>query len=147
MESTTPSLWQTIDALASHMPLSRKAVESTLSTRLAERAKDEYIVHLSGRGTGQAGGVKIDRVDLVLDPHGEFTDAAGLSLELSGTCLRLDEVRQRYGALTLVQAPRGLSANETTAFASQQAWGVLMFAFKASNPDCLFRVTLRKSKP
>jgi hypothetical protein len=145
MNEIKQSLWQTIDTLGAKMPLTAPRVEQQLGVRLVEQKRNEHMLHLSSAGGALLGGVNIDRVDLVLSPDGEFGKTSGLSLELSGTCLRLDELRERFGELQLVQAPRGRSLNETAAFSAKRSWGVVTFAFKQTNPDCLFRVTFERA--
>jgi hypothetical protein len=137
------TLWQSIETLAAQMPLTAKAVEKALGVQWIEQRRDQHRLHWVGGGGLMADQVVLDKVDLVLAPNGQFDDTSGLSLELSGHCVRLDEVRARYGPLDIVQAPRGRSLQETTVHGTKRPWGTLGFAFQEAKPDCLFRVTLR----
>jgi hypothetical protein len=140
-----PSLWQVIEALGSKRPLTASLVERELDIHLTEQTRNEHMLHLSSTGTTLSDGVKLDKVDLVLSPNGKLDKTSGLALELSGTCLRLDELRERFGELQIIQAPRGHSLEETTVHSAKQPWGILTFGFKEAAPDCLARITFRRA--
>lgn len=139
-----PTLWQTIDALAEHMPLTQAKVEKAMGVNLQQQDRSGNFIHLKGKGPVLSGGLMVSSIDLLMRPNAEFDTNSGLSLELEGACVTLEDIRKRYGDLDITQHPRGRSPLETTVYASKAAWGTLSFAFKQETPDCLFRVSFRK---
>ncbi len=108
------TLWGVVDAVGKKMPLSKEAVEAVLKTELADQTRNEYLWHLVGAGQPLDDGLFVARGSLALLPGGGFGKNSGLSIELGGRCIRLDEIRSRFGELTTVQYPRGRSLQETT---------------------------------
>jgi len=141
------TLWGVVEAIGKMMPLSKEAVEAVLKTELADEKRDEYLWHLVGVGQLLDDGLFVTRVSLALLPDGGFGKNSGLSIELGGRCIRLDEIRSRFGELTIVQHPRGRSLQETTVYAAAMPWGEVSFAFKEENRNCLFRISFRKQMP
>jgi len=144
MTEKQSTLWQTIDALAQQMPLTPAKVEAVMGTKLQEQERSENFVHLKASGPALSDGLKVTEISLLTRPNNEFDIKSGLSLELSGACVKLDEIRKQFGKLEITQSPRGRSPLESTVHASKESWGTLSFAFKEENPDCLFRVSFRK---
>ena len=80
----------------------------------------------------------VEKIDL---RRGQEEDDPGfLALIVGGTCIGLDAVRARYGALTVTDRPRGRSWNEVTSYTTIQPWGELSFSFAQRNPDYLSSV-------
>lgn len=144
MNDQTQTLWQTIERLARQMPFTPGKVEQALGTPLSIKTRTQHMTQWVGGGpVALHDNLHINGSSLALGPDSEFNERSGLSVELGGACITLDQVRQQYGELQITQAPRGHSGNETTVHVSSQPWGRISFAFKASNPDCLFRVGIR----
>lgn len=143
MGSGQTTIWGLVDAIGKMMPISKEAVETVLRTELIEQTRDEYLWHLVGVGQRFDDGLFVARVSLALMPGGGFGKNSGLSIELGGRCIGLDEIRSHFGELTIVQHPRGRSLQETTVYAAAMQWGELSFAFKEENRNCLFRVSFR----
>lgn len=140
----TRTLWQVVEQLAGKMPLTPGAVEQDLGTSLAIKAQTGHVTQWVGGGPiALHDDVHISGISLALGPDSEFSEHSGLSMELGGACIKLDQVRQQFGELKVTQTPRGHSGNETTVHVSSQQGGRISFAFKASKPACLFRVGIR----
>lgn len=144
MNNAPQTLWQAIERLAKQMPFNPAKVEQALGTTLAVRAQTPYMTQWVGGGPiSLSDDLYIEGSSLALGPDGEFNDRSGLTIELGGTCITVEQVRQEFGALQVTQTPRGHSAEETTVHVSSQPWGRISFAFKASDPNCLSRVGIR----
>lgn len=141
------ALWKAIEKLAREMPFTVGEVEHVLGTSLTLKTQTPHMAQWVGAGPVSLGdGLHIIGSSLALGPDGDFNARSGLSIDLGGTCITLDEVRQQFGALQVTQAPRGHSGNETSVHVSSQPSGRISFAFKASEPDCLFRVGIRPAQ-
>jgi hypothetical protein len=148
MTTIPTTLWETIAALERQMPISREAVETSFQVTLAEVDHTEYFVTLAAKqAVALPDGLTVTAVNLMLRPGMQFDEKSGLSFELSGHCVSLDEVRKQYEQLELTQPPRGRSQEETAAWSAHRPWGILSFGFRQDRPDCLFRVTLRRKLP
>jgi len=148
MTTTPTTLSETIAALERQMPLTKEAVETTLQVKLAEVDRSEYFVTFASKqAVPLQDGLTVTAISMMLRPSMQFDEKSGLSFELSGQCVSLDEVRKQYGELELTQPPRGRSLEETAAWSARRAWGVLSLGFRQDRPDCLFRVTLRRQLP
>ena len=147
MTTTSPSLWQTIATLEQQMPLTRQAVEKTFNVALAETDRSDYFVTFTAKQTtALQDGLTVSTISMMLRPSMQFDAKSGLSFEMQGACISLDEVRKQFGELELTQSPRGRSPDETAAWSTPRPWGVLSFGFRQDRPDCLFRVTLRRQQ-
>jgi hypothetical protein len=141
------TLWEAVDALAAQVPLSKRNVEATLSLPLRERAEpsNPLFDFFEGAGLRLRGGLLVSNVDLRVkkdDPRMGL-----LVLDLAGGCIRVDDVRARYGTLEITESPRGHSLEEATSFSSARRWGRLSFGFKERNRDCLAYIVLNAIKP
>jgi hypothetical protein len=139
------TLWELIAGLEKQMPLTISKVEAVTGGKFSiSREMPAYVV-LESNGWPLADGVAVSRSSLMVRPSLQFEDNSGLSLELEGSCIALSQVRERFGDLTLVQAPRGRSLDETRVWGVPKPWGHLSFAFQERRPDCLFRVAFHKT--
>lgn len=144
MNNAPQTLWQTIERLAKQMPFTPAKVEQALGATLTIKTHTPHMTQWIGGGPISLGDdLHIEGSSLALGPNGEFNDRSGLTIELGGACITLEQVRQEFGALQVTQAPRGHSANESTVHVSSQPWGRISFAFKARDPDCLAHVGIR----
>lgn len=133
MNSETQTLWQTIGHFAQQMPFTPRKVEQVLGTPLAIKMQTPHMTQWVGGGVVPLrDDLYIKGSSLALGPDSEFNERSGLSIELGGACVTVDQVRQQFGALQVTQTPRGHSANETTVHVSSQPWGRISFAFKAN---------------
>ena len=148
MTTKQMTLWQVIDLLAQQMPPTHEKLERVLGILLPEKERDQHLIHWQWAGSlALRDHVQIVGLDLVLGPKGEIGVNTGMAFQLDkALCISLDEVRERYGVLTITQHPRGRSLQETTVHSSKQTWGRLTFAFKEESPDCLFEVAFNPEK-
>lgn len=146
MVNSKNSLWQLISAIESKMPISIDETQKSLNVSLKEVERNENFSHFSATGGELNDGLSIVRVSLVTAPSLNFDEKSALAIELAGKCITIHDVRQKFPELTITQAPRGGSLQETTVWRSLRDWGSVSFAFKEENPTCLFRVTFRISK-
>jgi hypothetical protein len=147
MNSQAMSLWDLVDALERAMPITIAKVEAALGSKFALTKEGGAYVLLDAPGVPLQGGLSASAVRLMLRPSLQFEDNSALSLELQGGCITLAQVRERFKDLRLIQAPRGRSLDEVTAWAADRPWGVVSFAFQVRQPDCLFRVSLHRKLP
>ncbi|MFC3278419.1 hypothetical protein ACFOHQ_14700 [Xanthomonas fragariae] len=104
---SAPTIWQLIENLTHQMPLTPEKVAATIGTPLQPHKQTPQLIQYVGAGIPLGGNVRIENSSLALGPQGEFDDKSGLSLELGGACVTLDQVREHYGALKITQTPRG----------------------------------------
>ena len=141
------TLWEAVDALAAQVPFSKGNVEATLSLSLRERVvpSNPLFDFFEGAGLRLRDGELVSNVDLRVKKDDPRIGLLVLSLE--GACIRIEDVRARYGALDLTDFSRGRSLDESTSFSTAQRWGKLSFGFKERNPDCLAYVVLDATRP
>ena len=145
MTTTSITLWETLAALERQMPVSKQAVEAILPVKLAETERTEYFVFFAAKQpVALQGDVTVTEVNLMVRPSLEFDEKSGLSLDVTGSCVGLEQVRKLYKDLELTDAPRGRSTQEVAAWTARRSWGALTFGFRQDKPDCLARVTLRR---
>jgi hypothetical protein len=147
MNSQAMSLWDLIAGLERAMPITIAKVEAVLGSKFALTKEGGAYVLLDAPGVALQGGLTTGAVRLMLRPSLQFEDNSALSMELTGACITLAQVRERFKDLRLIQAPRGRSLDETAAWAVDRPWGLVSFAFQARQPDCLFRVSLHRKLP
>jgi hypothetical protein len=123
------------------MPLSKAKVEESLSTMLQLKERTEYMANWIGGPISLDDEIEITSASLVLDPNDHFDATSGLTLELSGKCITLADVRTRYEHLLVADVPRGRSLEELTTHTAVGSWGRLSFAFKEARPACVFAIS------
>jgi len=144
MKQLPMTLWQTIDTLVEQIPFRRAKVERVLGVELFDSDRRQFAIQpsfqpLEGGPVRLADGLVIETVDLRVRPEQE-SHPGFLGLRVAGTCIRLDAVRARYGALTVTDRPRGRSWDEVTSYTTIEPWGELSFSFAERNRDCLSSV-------
>lgn len=147
MQTNRVTVWSVIEALGERMPLSKRKVEEALPVELELKTRTQYMAHWVGGGCDLEDGVRISKVHLVLDAKDEFDATSGLTLELSGRCLTLSDVRARHPDLVVTDAPRGRSFEELAIHTTVRQWGRLSFAFKEARRDCAFSISLAPPAP
>lgn len=139
------SLWELVAALEQQMPVTISRVEGVTGSKFALVKEGPAYVTLEAPGVQLRDGLSVTQLRMMLRPSLQFEDNSGMSLELDGQCITLPQVRERFGELQLIQAPRGRSLDETGVWAVARPWGQLSFAFQERRPDCLFRVSFHKT--
>ena len=71
--------------------------------------------------------------------NNDDTDIGALTLNIVDSCIKLEEVKQRYN-LQMLGSPRGRSLEEKTTYGATTSWGRLVFGFAERNRDCLASV-------
>lgn len=137
MTTVQMTLWQAIDALAQQIPFAKAKIEVALSTTLLEREEpsNELFRFYKSDRIPLRDGTVISTIDLRIKIQGAHPGLLGIDLE--GSCITLDDVRRRYNALEITDAPRGRSLQEETVYTAKLPWGELSFGFKEAKPDCL----------
>lgn len=141
MTAKEMTLWQVIDLLGQQMPFSKAKVEKLLGVQLVLKTRNEYLVHWVSASIVLQDQLSIEKINLVLGPDDKFDSTSGATIELTGDCVTLGQVRSHYATLAITSAPRGRSLQEATVYSSKQHWGQLSFAFKEASPDCLSAVS------
>ena len=140
MTAKEMTLWEVIDHLGNHLPLRREKVEQLFALSLSKlESSNQYVTFWSGNGGSLQNGVQASRIVLGIRNNDE-QDTGMLTLSLSGSCLKLDEIKSRYSDLAMASAPRGRSEDEETTLRTKNSWGNLVFGFAVRNPDCLSSV-------
>ena len=136
------TLWQVIDYLGNHFPLRLEKIEQIFQSTFSKlSASNQYFTFWEGNGGSLQEGVYVPRIVLGLR-NDDIRYPGILTLNVSGTCVKLDEIKNKYGELTVVGLPRGRSEDEETKYEAQAPWGKLVFGFAERNPDCLSSVGL-----
>lgn len=140
MTANPKTFWQLLATLATEPILNRPAIEAALGatlTEVQEPSNTAFMFFRGGRLTLSDRTI-IAKVDLRIK---RTNPSVGLLvMDVGGRCITLADVRTRYGALNITDAPRGRSPDETTVHTSYQPWGRLSFGFAESNPDCVAHV-------
>jgi hypothetical protein len=140
------TIWQLLSALEPLMPFSAEKLETATGSKFDVAQRDDHFINYVAGGQSLEGAVAIDKMNLMLRPPARFDEKSAFAMELSGACITLEDVRGHYADLHQSASARGRSPQEVTVWRCDRAWGVLSFAFKEANPDCLFRVSFRKQK-
>lgn len=137
------TIWQAIDHFAGHLPMTRADVEATLSVELTEVESGSRGTFRFFRGGGAKlqDGLKVSKIDLRM---GVSADHPGgiLILEVTGRCIPVDEVRQKYASLAITHAPSGHSRDQSYYYSRVEPWGRLSFRVEEGSPPCLSEVIL-----
>lgn len=146
MDAREMTLWEVIDQLGSKTPLRREKVETLFKASFSKmESSNQYFTFWEGDGGSLQNGVRLPRIVLGVRNEDE-KDPGMLTLNLSGTCVTLDEIKKRYGELAVVGYPRGRSEDEETKYEAKAPWGKLVFGFAERNPECLSSVGLGPNK-
>jgi len=137
------SIWDVIRRLSLQMPFKRDAFEKDIGTQLTLKKRDQHMSHWVGSQVRLADGVEIVSTSLVLDPADKFDSVSGATIYLSGTCIGIDEIKDRYVNVLMIDSPRGHSLQDETVYRSVNGWGELVFSFSETSPDCLAYLTFR----
>jgi hypothetical protein len=140
------SLWQVIDVLARQTPFTKDKVESALPlafTVAVDDGNDAFQFWEGGR-VQLGDGSSITKVDLRVKRAGGHPGFLGL--DIGGTCVTLDQVREHFDKLEITAVPRGRSPDEQTYYTSSREWGNLSFGFAESNSNCLAKVIFDPKK-
>ena len=142
MKTIDLNLWQTIDASALQILFTQAKMESVLNTQFFEsdngannvfRFFDSKPVRLKDK-------IIIFNADLHLKR--QRNHPGFMVLNLSGSCLSLQQVRTHYSDLKLTEIPSGAPLDEEVTYSVQQPWGNLSFGFKDRNAQCLTYVAM-----
>lgn len=135
VQADNTSLWDIISAVETHMPLSSEGFGQALGSPLALNRRDEYTSVWTGGTITLADGIGISRSELRANSRGEWDEHALAIVDLSGSCVTVDEVKRHYPNL---QDPRPSSPHPQQAgivWSANQPWGRLDFVFRAGAPD------------
>lgn len=84
-------------------------------------------------------GVRVSRV-LLRTSNTDKNTPDVITLHLSEKCMTLDDVKSRYGNVSMTGAPRARSDDEETSYEASGTWGKLVFGFAQRAPNCLSSV-------
>ena len=144
--SNTPmTLWQALAQLSQHIPFSKEGVEKVLAAKLTQTAvqSNEYFWFYESESVALADGAAL-KVDLRIKREG--VHPGFLVINLSGSRIKLVEVRSHYEGLQITDYPRGSSLDESTSYTATLPWGALSFSFKERQPDWLASVVFKPKK-
>jgi hypothetical protein len=143
MTAKNMTLWQAIDALEQQIPFTKAKIERLFSTTLIEKNRSTHTTFFEGSTAEIEPDGLIVQIDLRLG--NEANDPGFLVFDISGTCIKLDQVRSHYGEMQITDMPRGHSLDEVTSYTAKRPWGELSFSFAERNPDCLASIAFDPS--
>ena len=119
--------------------------EKVLAAKLTQTTvqSNEYFWFYESDSVASAGDASL-KADLRINREGMHPGF--LVINLSGSCIKLAEVRSRYEGLQITDHPRGHSLDESTSYTAALSWGALSFSFKERQPDCLSSVAFEPKK-
>lgn len=147
MTAKDMTLWQVIDYLGSHVPLRLEKIEQLFELTLSKLdSSNPSVTFWEGRDGFLQNNVRVSRIVLGVRNNDE-QDPGMLTLNVSDKCLKLDDIKNKYGELAMAGAPRGRSEDEETTFEAKKIlWGKVVFGFAVRNPDCLSSVGIGAKK-
>lgn len=139
------ALWRLLDRSGDAMPLTASSVEMLTGSPMVLEEQTQYRQRWRGGEVPLGPERSIREVGLLLGPGGEVMRSSAATLHLDGPCVPLQEVRQRYPGLQLVDAPTAHSGEQVSTWAMDKPWGHLRFGFSETESLCLLNVTLAVS--
>lgn len=123
--------------------IDRAAIETLVGVRLERGEQSNETVTFANSKEDSA--ERALSVSLLVTPAGRFEGRqSALVLEShQKPCIGLAQVKSYFGALQLVQIPKGRSIEEVAVWSVQRQWGTLSFAFPEKDPACASRITFR----
>lgn len=140
---TPTTLWKVVEQIVHQTPADKVKLERVLMTNLrAERNSfnDLYYFFVSDPILLQ-NDVVLSQVRLAVKKDDSAVSSVGLGI--SGPCITRPQVTNQFGALTLIDAPRGRSLDEATTYSATMDGVALSFGFKERAPDCLAFVSIK----
>lgn len=106
---------------------------------------NEFTIFYRAEGVKLSENINIGSIDLRANGN-ELHFPSILSFDISGRCITLNDIKDKFSHLEIVDYPGGHSLNDVTTYATKNdSHGVrLGFSFAEKNPDCLARVVIRK---
>jgi len=143
MTTKQMTLWEVIDYIGDHLPLKRNKIESLFKITLKKsESSNQYWTFWESAGDVLQSDVHISRIVLGVQNSGD-NDLGNLTLNITDSCIKLEQVKQKYN-LQLLGTPRGRSLDEETTYETATSWGRLIFGFSERNPGCLSSVGFGK---
>jgi hypothetical protein len=139
MTTKQMTLWELIDHIGSDLPFRREKTEILFGIKLQQsEASNEYWTFWDSADSLPINGVNISRILLGVK-NNDDTNVGALTLNIADSCIKLEQVKQKYD-LQLIGYPRGRSFDEETTYESITSWGSLVFGFAERNRACLSSV-------
>jgi hypothetical protein len=141
------SIWHLIEDIQTQPSLTLPNVEQKLAQTLVQDARhsNEYFKFYTGKEIQLAGDITVTAIDLRLPQQGAQSPGM-LLLQLSGSCINMQQLAQQHQDLKITNTPRGGSLDESTTYTASKAWGEIDFGFQQKKPDCLAYVILKPAK-
>lgn len=136
------ALWGKLDSLGDDMPLTKPQFESILGATTFLMKQGSYVSTWRGEPVILGSDLGIVTPEIKLGNDGRFSDLGGVSLDITGKCITFEQVKAKYGDLTVFDTPRGHSFMDETVYRSRQKWGSYYFAFRVIARDCLASISL-----
>jgi hypothetical protein len=138
------TIWEVIDNIADYLPLKRKKIEKLFGVTLKKsESSNQYWTFWEGAGDLLQNDVHISRI--ILGVQNSDENLGSLSLTITDSCIKLEQVKQKYD-LQLSGVPRGRSLDEETTYKSTTSWGHLVFGFAERNRVCLSSIGFGTTK-
>ncbi|WP_146168656.1 hypothetical protein [Sphingomonas sp. PP-CE-3G-477] len=119
-----------------------KSIEELLGIRLHEVNRSRSFV--TSRGRTKQGYMIEMRTDI---PGSHATAGALLLVDGLDGCIRVNDIRAKYGKLRLKQSPSGHSLDQFVGWTIDRPWGEVTFGFNERISDCLSRLAFSAANP
>lgn len=139
------NLWQLIDVLTEYPSFAPSDLSTVLPVGFVQASRRSSFTVYRGGAASLAEGVELASVEVRSD-H-EDARLGLISIQLTGICVTLAQVREHYPDIVLSDTPRGRSLEEVTGFSAVKPWGKVSFGFKERNRECLATVTIDRVRP
>ncbi|KAA8998181.1 hypothetical protein FJU30_17360 [Affinibrenneria salicis] len=141
MNST--DIWSFIEKTSTAIEnVTTQSIDS-LPLPVTQVSENEYVNFYKGKDVTLSDSSKIMDIDLRLSKVSDGM-APFLSFSYSGHCLALNDIRKRYGELTLTDYPRGRSEDEMTSHTTpaNKKGQKITFSFTEKGQNCLNKVII-----
>jgi hypothetical protein len=140
-QQSTFELFSLIRSIPQHFPLTKEKMEALIKIPMRLVQENEYIKFFEGGPVKLTNDVVIEKVDLRLHKT-RPNDQGFIVLNITGACVKLEEIKEQFGMLEMTDSPRGRSLHDVTSYSAMLSWGRISFSFSEIKPDCLSSIAL-----
>ncbi len=140
-EQNAFELFSLIQSITKSFPLTKEKMESLFKTPIQLVQENDYVQFFEGGSIHLANDVIIEKIDLRLHKT-RPNDKGFIVLNITNACIKLEEIKDKYGMLEITDSPRGRSLYEVTSYSTLLPWGKISFSFAEIKRDCLCAIIL-----
>lgn len=141
------SLWDFITVMRSSLADIRVATLNRAPLKFHLTSQNEYINFYSAEDVAFTAAGRATDIELRLSRDPQEKTLLWIS-HWQGPCLTLNDVKQHYPVLTIIDTPRGHSENEVTSYTTPAGASgeAVTFSFTVKAPDCLSDVIISRQE-